>query len=446
MSAVASTADAPILERVLRPFQQFAHSAAAGGIVLLVCTAAALVWANSPWADSYHHFWERRLTVGTPGFGLTLSLHHWINDGLMALFFFVVGLEIKRELLVGELSSLRGAAFPIAGALGGMLVPAALYAALNAGGPGAAGWGIPMATDIAFALGVLALLGPRVPLALKVFLAALAIVDDIGAVVVIAVFYTADLSLAALGWAGAMVLLLAAANAGGVRHLAFYALAGGVLWLAVLASGVHATVAGVLLAMTIPARIRLDAPRFLERARRALELFERGERDVLTDEARQEALQDLERACEGAQAPLLKLEGSLHAPVAFLVMPVFALANAGVPLRGDPATVLGEPISLGVIAGLVLGKPLGITAAAWLAVRLGLAAVPAGVGWRAVHAVGWLAGIGFTMSIFIAGLAFASEEALTAAKLGILAASLVAGTLGYLLLRAFTRAPGGIGA
>ena len=431
-----------LIDRVLRPFQQFAHRASAGGLVLLGCTAIALVWANSPWAESYGHLWERKLTIGTPGFGLSLTLHHWINDGLMAVFFFVVGLEIKRELLVGELSSLRSAAFPIAGALGGMLVPASLYAAINAGGPGAPGWGIPMATDIAFALGVLALLGPRVPLALKVFLAALAIVDDIGAVLVIALFYTADLSLDALAAAGAVLAALVLANRAGVRHPAVYALIGLVLWVAVLRSGVHATIAGVLLALTIPSRTRLDARQFLHRARAALDDFAHGSTgsgSVLTNEDQQEALQRLEHACEQAQAPLLKLEEKLHVPVAFLIMPLFALANAGVRLEGDTAALLADPISVGVIAGLVVGKPVGITLLAWLAVRFGLAAKPAGVPWAAVLATGWLAGIGFTMSIFIAGLAFASAEALTAAKLGILTASLLAGGVGFVLMRMTTR-------
>jgi Na+:H+ antiporter, NhaA family len=445
VQAVPPSAESQLIDRVLRPFQQFARSASSGGIVLLVCTAAALVWANSPWAESYGHVWERKVTLGTPGFGLTLSLHHWINDGLMAVFFFVVGLEIKRELLVGELSTLRNAAFPIAGALGGMLVPATLYAAINAGGPGAAGWGVPMATDIAFALGVLALLGPRVPLALKVFLAALAIVDDIGAVLVIAVFYTAELSLAALGWAAGLLALLVLANQAGVRHPGVYALAGLALWVAVLQSGIHATIAGVLLAMTIPSRTRLDARAFLDRARRAIDRFQEASADsgtILTNTRQQEAVQQLERACEGAQAPLLKLEEKLHGPVAFVVMPVFALANAGVRLEHDLVSLVAEPISLGVVVGLVVGKPLGITFFAWLAVRAGLAAKPAEVAWQAVHATGWLAGIGFTMSIFIAGLAFPDAGALTAAKLGILAASLLAGVVGWGLLRLVSPPPG----
>jgi NhaA family Na+:H+ antiporter len=429
--------DPPLIERMLRPFQAFARRSSAGGIVLLACTAIALIWANSPWSGSYDRLWSLKLGVGTPGFGLTLSLHHWINDGLMAVFFFVVGLEIKRELLVGELSSVRRAAFPIAGALGGMLLPAALYLAVNRGGPGAAGWGIPMATDIAFALGVLALLGDRVPLALKVFLAALAIVDDIGAVLVIAFFYTGGLSLTALALAAGVLGVLIVANRIGVRHPGAYAVAGLGLWAALLHSGVHATVAGVLLALTIPARTRLDAAEFVRRSRRALDAFagSSGEGTVLTNGEQQQALHRLERLCEAAQAPLLKLEEKLHGVVAFGIMPLFALANAGVRLSGDATSALAQPIGLGILAGLLLGKPIGITAATWLAVRFGVALVPDDVSWRAIHGTAWLAGIGFTMSIFIAGLAFPSAPELTAAKLAILAASLTAGLVGWGLMR-----------
>ena len=431
-------AERTLAERAFRPFQQFAHEASAGGIVLLACTVLALIWANSPWASSYVHLWEQKITVGSPGWGLSLSLHHWINDGLMAVFFFVVGLEIKREFLVGELASVRQAAFPMAGAVGGMVVPALIYVAFNAGGEGAAGWGIPMATDIAFALGVLALLGSGVPLALKVFLAALAIVDDIGAVLVIALFYSGELSTTALGWAGAIMALLVLANLGGVRNPVPYALLGLVLWAAVLESGIHATVAGVLLALTIPSRTRIDAGEFSRRAREALAGFESASRPgatVLTDADQQAALRDIERLCEAAQAPLLKLETKLHGVVAFGIMPLFALANAGVRLEGPLGQVITDPIAMGIVLGLAVGKPLGITLLAWLAVRIGLAARPAGVSWMAVHAVSWLAGIGFTMSLFIGSLAFASEGPLLAAKIGILAGSLLAGVVGALLLR-----------
>jgi Na+:H+ antiporter, NhaA family len=427
----------PLIERALRPFQDFAHRESSSGLLLLSCTVIALVWANSPWRDAYTHLWEIPITVGVGRYGIRESLHHWINDGLMAVFFFLVGLEIKREMLVGELASLRRAALPLAAALGGMLVPALLYVAVNGSGPGARGWGIPMATDIAFALGVLALLGPRIPLALKVFLTALAIVDDIGAVLVIALFYTADLSVIALMWGGVVLVLLLACNGVGVRHPAPYTLLGIGLWLALVQSGVHATVAGVLLAFSIPARTRIDANEFLVRSRRALNRFAAAGvagANVLTSKTHQDALLALETAAEAAQAPLQKLEDKLHGSVAFGIMPLFALANAGVPLSGG-AQALGNPVGLGIILGLVIGKPLGITFFAWLATKVGIAERLTDTSWWMLHGAGWLGGIGFTMSLFIAGLAFESAALLTQAKLGILTASLCAGAVGWLLLR-----------
>ena len=418
--------------------------------MLLAATAVALVWANSPWAGAYDALWHTPVTVGAGRLVLAMDLHHWINDGLMALFFFVVGLEIKRELLVGELASPRRAALPIAAAAGGMLVPALIYAAFNARGPGAAGWGIPMATDIAFALGVLALLGRRAPLALKVFLTALAVVDDLGAVLVIALFYTASVSWPALAAAVACLALAAIANRAGVRRPLPYALVGVVLWGAILASGVHATVAGVLLALAIPAQYRVDAWAFLARARAYLEEFESASRQSPTapnSEHQQAALRALEDACEHAETPLQRLEHALHPWVAFGVMPVFALANAGVSLgsgvgsSGAGGDALLQPITVGVAAGLVVGKQLGVTLAAWLAVRTGLAALPTGVTWRHVYGAGWLAGIGFTMSLFVGDLAFDDESLLHAAKLGVLAASIVSGVGGWLLLRAAPTPP-----
>jgi NhaA family Na+:H+ antiporter len=430
----------PFIERILQPFEKFAHTASSGGIVLLVCTVIALAWANSPWGASYHHLWETEIALDAGRFAFRMSLHHLINDGLMAVFFFLVGLEIKRELLIGELASLRKATLPAAAALGGMVIPAVLYFALNAGGDGAPGWGIPMATDIAFALGVLALLGDRVPVGLKIFLAALAIVDDLGAVLVIAFFYTEGVSWSALGAAGVLLLVAIGANAAGVRRPWAYSLIGVALWGAVLASGVHATIAGVLLAMAIPARTRIDEDEFLLRARQSVQAFETGsgpETTVLTNQTQQEAILTLETLCEQAQAPLQATERKLHGIVAFGIMPLFALANAGVDLTGgDLGAVLSSPVTLGVIVGLVIGKPLGITLFSWAAVRLGLAELPRGVGWRMVHGAAWLGGIGFTMSIFVAGLAFPGAPGLlTAAKLGVLTASFVAGTCGWLLLR-----------
>jgi NhaA family Na+:H+ antiporter len=433
----------PIINRALRPFQRFAQTESAGGIVLLVCTVIALIWANSAWGASYHHLWETRFALHAAGRSLDLSLHHWINDGLMAVFFFVVGLEIKREMLVGELSSARQAALPVAGALGGMIVPALLYTAVNAGGEGSAGWGIPMATDIAFALGVLALLGPRVPVALKVFLAALAIADDIGAVLVIALFYTSDISWTSLGAGGVLLAVLIAMNLLGVRRSGAYVALGVLLWLAFVYSGVHATVAGVLLAMTIPARTRIHEEEFLHRARSAIGEFEAacqpGE-TVLTNRGQQEAIEALERASEEAQSPLLTMEHRLHGAVAFVIMPLFALSNAGVELSADMLGSISLPVTVGIVLGLVLGKPIGITLFAWLAVRLGVAALPEQATWRMLHGVSWLGGIGFTMSLFIASLAFADAALLSSAKVGILGASLIAGVAGWLMLRGGGRA------
>ncbi len=395
--------DRPVM---LRPFQRFAHTESAGGIVLLVCAAVALLWANSPWGDSYFHLWETNIGIRVGWHALDMSLHHWINDGLMAVFFFVVGLEIKREMLVGELSTPRQAALPIAGALGGMIVPALIYAALNAGGPGSAGWGIPMATDIAFALGVLALLGPRVPVGLKVFLTALAIADDLGAVMVIALFYTSGLAYYSLLVGAGILAALIGLNVLGVRRPAPYLALGVLLWLAFLKSGVHATVAGVVLAMTIPARARVDEEESLD-----------------------------------VESPLFTMERSLHGPVAFFIMPLFALANAGVAV-GGLLDSLSLPVTSGVVLGLVFGKPIGITFFSWMAVRFGLATLPAQTSWRALHGVSWLGGIGFTMSLFIAGLAFTDANLLDSAKLGILGASLVAGMAGWVMLKSGTRSEG----
>ena len=434
----AEAASRALVRRTFGPFREFARIEASGGILLLACTALALGWANSPWAESYFHLWEVELAIGTDTIGVRQTLHHWINDGLMVIFFFVVGLEIKREVLVGELASLRQAALPIAAALGGIIAPALIYTLFNAGTPGAAGWGIPMATDIAFALGVLALLGPGVPSGLKVFLAALAIVDDIAAVLVIALFYTADISIAALGAAGAIVLLLIVLNLGGIRHPIFYAVFGILLWGAVLASGIHATVAGVVLAMTIPARTRIDGDEFLVRSRAILDEFERGGVEgetILTNSQHLSAVDALENACEEVLAPLLRMEHALHGWVAFFIIPLFALANAGVALGAGALEALMHPVALGVALGLVIGKPAGITLVSWLAVRAGVAAPPRDFGWRAAHGVSWLGGIGFTMSLFIATLAFEGTEFLDVAKIGILIASLIAGTTGWVILR-----------
>ena len=426
------------IDTIIRPFQEFAHTEASGGVLLLAFTAVALVWANSPWSHSYHELWHTTLSVGFGGHALSKPLEFWINDGLMAVFFFVVGLEIKREILTGELSSARQAALPIAAALGGMIVPALLYFAFNAGTPEVSGWGVPMATDIAFALGVLALGGKGVPDALKIFLTALAIVDDLGAVLVIALFYTSEISLAALGAGFGFLMLMALANLLGVRAPLVYWLLGGAVWLAFLLSGVHATIAGVLGAMTIPASSLIDEKDFVEGGRFLLSEVERKvdpDQEPLQFGTKHAAVQALEKACENVETPLQRMEHRLHPWVAFFIMPLFALANAGVELGAGISATLTEPVTLGVAVGLVLGKQIGITAFSWLAVRSGVASLPGGVSWRHIYGAAILGGIGFTMSLFIAALAFSSAATLASAKAGILLASGIAGAAGLWFLR-----------
>lgn len=423
----------------LRPFQQFFHTEAVGSVLLLLCAGAALVAANSVWAESYERLWTIPIVIGVLNHSLSLTLHQWINDGLMAIFFLLVGLEIKRELLAGELASPRQAALPIAGAIGGMVLPAALYLALNHDGLQVRGWGIPMATDIAFALGTLSLIAPRAPTGMKVFLAALAIVDDMGAVVVIALFYTHAIAWGPLTIATLAFAALLSLNALRVRRLAPYLILGVGLWFFVHGSGVHATIAGVLLALTIPTRTRINATEFSEEARKLLDEFDRietGDDIVLTSKGQQEAIDALERASEAVTAPLLRLEHALHGLSAFVVMPLFAFSNAGVHL---PSSGSGGGVALGVAVGLAVGKPLGIMAAAFAAVNLRLAALPTGVSWTTLHGCAWLGGIGFTMSLFIATLAFEGAPLLASAKLGIIVGSLVAGLMAAMILR-LTRA------
>jgi Na+:H+ antiporter, NhaA family len=430
------------VERLLRPVEEFAAIEASGGIVLLACTAIALAWANSPWWHAYEALWHTPLGVSVAGSSLVKPLHFWINDGLMAIFFFVVGLEIKRELLAGELSRPRQAMLPIAGAVGGMLFPAALYLLLNHSGEAARGWGVPMATDIAFAIGIMALLGDRVPAALKVFLTALAIVDDLGAVLVIAFFYTGELHWASLGAAAVLLALPAAAGRLGVRSASVYAAAGVGVWLCFISSGVHATIAGVLVAMTVPARVRIDRGAFLTEARGHVEEFAAAgpaAAPAFTSPGQLQALSALEHACERAGTPLQRLEHALHPWVSFAIMPVFALANAGVRLVGQGEPFGNAGVIFGVALGLVAGKPLGISLAAWLAVRTGIAEQPEGTSWAQLAGVACLGGIGFTMALFIAALAFDGTTLLPAAKLGVLGASVFAGLLGWAVLTAVAR-------
>jgi NhaA family Na+:H+ antiporter len=419
---------------VVRPFQDFFRIEASSGILLLAFTGIALFLANSPWAESYFHFWETELAIVFGDFHLSMELLHWINDGLMAIFFFLVGLEIKREILIGELSSPRKAILPIFAAIGGMLFPALIYLLFNLRGDGQQGWGIPMATDIAFALGVLALLGSRVPTSLKVFLTALAIVDDLGAVVVIAVFYTEQVMWAWLVIGVVVFLGMLLLNRLGVRHPVPYGALGIVLWFAFLQSGVHATISGVLAALTIPAVARMNTDQFVNWSLQALDELRIGDSPSSTADQRA-VLQAMETAIQHVESPLQRLEHAMEMPVAYTIMPLFALANAGVPFLGHFFEDLVDPVALGIVMGLVFGKQIGITLFTWLAVRLGLAELPQGVSWRHIYGVAWLGGIGFTMALFIDGLAFEGDPLLETAKIGILTASIICGVVGYLILR-----------
>lgn len=412
------------VRRLLNPFEEFVRGESAGGITLIAAALLAFAWANSPFAPGYFALQETPFGIGIGGFGLEKPLLLWVNDGLMAVFFFLVGLEIKREVSVGELANPRDAVLAVIAALGGVVVPASIYAAINWGGEGIAGWGVPMATDIAFALGVMALLGSRVPLSLKVFLTALAIVDDLIAVSVIALFYTAEVDLLSLALSlGVLALAFAYGRRGG-RSLRGFALLGLLVWFFMLQSGVHATVAGVLFALVIPMNRKIPPEDLRDELRSGLE---RGEfEEVETKVA------NLERVLEDAQSPLHRFEHSLHPWVAFVVMPVFALFNAGVSLTGGGG--LANPVALGVLLGLLVGKPVGVLGASWLAVRMGWSSLPQGASWGAMAGVSLLAGIGFTMSLFIGTLAFEGSTLLDAAKLGVLAASVVAAVAGLAIL------------
>jgi Na+:H+ antiporter, NhaA family len=419
----------------LTTFQRFFRTETVGGLVLLAFGLSALAIANSPLAGAYNHLWEMPLTLGIVPHELSLSLHDWVNDGLMAVFFLLVGLEIKRELLAGELSSARQAALPIACAIGGMVVPAGIYLIFNFGGSGSHGWGIPMATDVAFALGTLNLVAPRAPIGAKVLLTALAIVDDMGAVLVIAFFYSEAIVWSALGAAALTLLVLIGFNRIGVRRLWPYLLGGLVLWYFVHESGVHATIAGVALAFTIPTRTQMNAVEFSREARSLLDRFDRketGDFQVLTSKGQQEILFALERASEGVGAPILRLEYALHNFSAFIVMPLFAFANAGVKID---LSMQHAEIGLGILAGLILGKPIGIMTAAFISVKTGIAKLPQAVNWRALLGYACLAGIGFTMSLFVAMLAFADTALVDAAKRGIIVGSLFAGVAGAVILK-----------
>ena len=426
--------------RLVIPTLQFLHRERSSGIVLGIFVLLALVLANSPFRETYTHFLEHHFGFSINGQTyLDFSLEHWINDGLMSMFFFVVGLELKREFIGGELRDLRKVTLPVVAALCGMLFPAAIYLIFNAGAATSQGWGIPMATDIAFALAVLQLLGNRVPMSAKVFLTTLAIVDDLGLVVIIALFYTTEISFASLAIGFVVLTVMFVGNRLGVKSVWFYGVLGiGGVWLAFLTSGVHATISAVLAAMVIPADARIPEAAFLARIRKLTRQFENAApNDVRTLEPEQvEILARVQADSSRAIPPLQRLEHGLHPLVAFVVMPIFALANAGISFVDlNLGAVFSNGVAIGVMAGLLVGKPVGIVFAVWITERLGFGRRLRGMTWQRVWGLGFLAGIGFTMSMFITMLAFTSPENAIQSKLGIFAASIVGGIAGYIILR-----------
>lgn len=427
---------------IIKPFQEFFKTEAKGGILLFVAALLAMVMANTSAREFYHQIWETPLTFALGGLRIESSFQHLINEGLMTIFFFLVGLEIKRELLVGELSTTKKAMLPVIAAAGGMVVPALIYTSMNLGGPGQHGWAIPMATDIAFALGCLALLGRGLPAQLVIFLTALAIIDDIAAILVIAAFYTDQISMPALASVVALVGAAFVMNKMSVHRTLPYVIVGIALWFAMLKSGVHVTLSGVLMAMTIPATTTIGNSAFALTIREQLSFFTGEKKDARADhidldyERKQMIIQKMERACHDIEAPLQRIEHYLHPWVVYLIMPLFAFANAGVEISlGALGRLTTDPVFLGVIFGLVLGKQIGVFGFSWLSVRAGFTALPRGVGWGHIYGVSVVAGIGFTMSLFIGMLAFDSDGLLESAKIGILVASFISGLFGFWVLK-----------
>ena len=395
------------------------------------------MWANSFWGFSYFTFWDTNLTIAVGPFLISESLRWWINEGVMALFFFVVGLEIKRAVIVGELSRLQDAFFPVLAAVGGMVVPAIIFSIVNLGSFGAPGWPIPMATDIALALGVLALLGSRIPTSLKLFLSTVAIADDIGSVIVIAVFFSAVTNLLAIAVAIVLILVLIIMNRAGIQYTLLYAICSIGVWLAVLTSGIPATIAGVVVAATIPAIARVNTEDFCSKSHILLKDFEEAKKpgeSVLTNRTQRTAIVGLQAVCRDVQTPLQRMEYHLQPWVGFVIIPLFALANAGVSIGFDISVPAAGAVAVGIVFGLVLGKQVGVMLFSWLSIRTGLATMPKGLSWRQIHAVSCLAGIGFTISLFMADLTFNGIPLLDTAKNAILIASLIAGMVGFFLL------------
>ncbi|HIP03091.1 MAG TPA: Na+/H+ antiporter NhaA [Campylobacterales bacterium] len=431
--------------KVSVPFEHFLHAQATTGIILMFMTVFALVLANTPFAETYAHFFHTKVDLTVGSWELSHTIHHWINDGLMAIFFFIIGLEIKREIMVGELSNIKVAILPILAAIGGMVMPALIYFGFNYGGEGAGGWGIPMATDIAFAISALVLLGKRVSPALVTFLVALAIVDDLGAVIVIAIFYTEQIQFLPLGLAGVSFLIMIALNRVGIHMILPYFIVGLFMWFFMLESGVHATIAGVIAALSIPSRPKQAPKNFTKHTKDLLDQYDSYPvcEDHRIHEKQKAILLNIKDSIDAVDSPAARLEHDLHLPVALLVIPLFALANAGIAIDfSSIGETIVTPVSMGVMAGLMLGKVLGIFGVAWLAIKLGIAKLPEGSTMSQVFGVAFLGGIGFTMSIFVADLAFVGNETLIfQAKVGILAASLFAGVFGFMWLRFIAKRP-----
>jgi len=424
-------------EKIIAPVSRFIHLEYTGGIVLFLSVLVAIIWANSPFHESYHHLWDIKFSIGFDEYVLNKPLHIWINDGLMALFFFVIGLELKREFMEGELSTLKKASLPMMAALGGMLVPAAIFFCINKGLASEHGWGIPMATDIAFALALLSMAGKHIPASVKVFLSALAVADDLGAVLVIAFFYTSNLNFVPLGIAAVFLLVLIAGNKSGIRSSAFYLIIGIAVWIGFLLSGVHATIAGVLVAFTIPAVTKINEDNFSINLRKLSFDFEKEipNDGSLTTPEQHRTIEQVKSLALAAETPLQKIEYALHPWVAFVIMPLFALANAGIVIGADFFSALINPVSIGVISGLIIGKFAGVLLFTWLMVKTGLAQLPDQANFKHITGVALLAGVGFTMSLFISNLAFENPEFIAQAKYGILIASLIAGVLGITMLK-----------
>jgi NhaA family Na+:H+ antiporter len=432
-----------VADQILKPTQQFFRKEAASSILLIAATIIALIWVNSDVGETYHRFWHIKVSFTFAHFHISKTLLHWVNDGLMSLFFFTVGLEIKREILVGELATPKKALLPVIAALGGMIVPGLIYVALNVGLPTIHGWGIPVATDIAFALGAVAVFGRRLPVGLRIFLAAFAIADDLGAVVIIAIFYTKEIVWSNLIISLFLTLGLAVANFFWIRQTLIYAILGLAVWFFVLGSGVHPTIAGVIVSLFVPARGRYDTDNFLQNVKKITEKFECEEQScgysILLNQEHLYAVQALELACHDVETPLQRLMHALHPWVAFVILPLFALGNTGLVFRGIVfSEMVSNPVIIGVIFGLVVGKPIGIMLFSYISVKSGMASLPQQVRWSHILGGAMLGGIGFTMSLFLSELSFSDPHIIDYARIAILAGSILSAVFGMSFLGFFT--------